>query len=137
MLKQLAHICIMSTDLAATERFYCDVFGLQKSFDFLKDGNLFGFYLVLENRTFIEVFLNTEASETGTPLINHLCLEVESIDAVIQHARSNGYEITDKEKGADNTWQAWIYDPSGVRIELFEYTAESSQFTGKDCIVNW
>lgn len=137
MLKQLAHVCIMSTDLEATERFYCDLFGLQKSFNFFKDGELFGFYLGMENKTFIEVFLNTEAAEIGTPLINHICLEVANMDTVIAHARANDYNITDKKKGVDNTWQAWINDPSGVRIELFEYTEESSQFTGNDCIANW
>ena len=137
MIKQLAHICIMSTDLAATEHFYSDLFGLQKSFNFYKDDKLFGFYLGMENKTFIEVFLNTEAAESGTPLINHMCLEVVDMDAVIAHARANEYDITDKKKGVDNTWQAWINDPSGVRIELFEYTEKSSQFTGKDCIANW
>ena len=137
MLKQLAHVCIMSTDLAATERFYCDLFGLQKSFNFYKDGELYGYYLGLENKTFIEVFINTEAAAGTHPLINHLCLEVTDMDAVIEHVRANGYEITNKKKGCDNTWQAWINDPSGVRIELFEYTTESAQFTGSDCIVDW
>ncbi len=137
MIKQLAHVCIMSNDLGKTEKFYCDLFGLKRSFNFYKESELFGFYLGLENRTFIEVFFNLDAHEGDNPLINHLCLEVENIDAVIEKARSHGYEISDKQKGVDNTWQAWIRDPSNVRIELFEYTSESSQFNGADCEVNW
>jgi glyoxylase I family protein len=137
MLKQVAHVCIMSTDLAATEAFYGDLFGLQKLFTFLKDGESIGFYLGLGNNTSIEVFLNREADSARHPLINHLCLEVDDMDAVISHVRASGHEISDKKMGCDNTWQAWITDPSGVRIELFEYTETSSQFTGNDCIVDW
>jgi lactoylglutathione lyase/glyoxylase I family protein len=137
MLKQLAHVCIMSHDLDATQRFYCDLFGLKRSFDFYKDGELFGFYLGLGNRTFIEVFHNANAVAGDTPLINHLCLEVDDMDATIAHVRANGYEISDKSFGCDNTWQSWITDPSGVRLELFEYTDNSSQFNGNDCIVDW
>jgi len=137
MIKQLAHVCIMATDLDLTERFYCKFLGLQKSFNFYKDGVLIGFYLGLENRTFIEVFLNSDAHKNNASLINHLCLEVSDIDLVIEQARANGYEITDKQKGVDNTWQSWMHDPSGVSIELFQYTANSSQFSGDDCIVNW
>jgi catechol 2,3-dioxygenase-like lactoylglutathione lyase family enzyme len=137
MLKQLAHVCIMSTDLEATERFYCDLFGLKKSFVFYKGDEVFGFYLGLENRTFIEVFFNGNTAVQDNTPINHLCLEVADLDAVIAHVRANHYEITDKKKGCDNTWQAWLNDPSGVRIELFEYTAVSSQFNGQDCQVDW
>ncbi|TIU37930.1 MAG: VOC family protein, partial [Mesorhizobium sp.] len=34
-------------------------------------------------------------------------------------------------------FQAWITDPNGVRIELFEYTAKSAQFTGGDRVADW
>lgn len=137
MLKQLAHVCILARDLAATERFYCDLLGLKKAFNFDKDGQIIGFYLGLGGRTFIEVFANEHVDAACRAVIDHLCLEVESMDAIIEHVRTNGYEITDKKLGCDNTWQAWLSDPGGVRIELFEYTAQSSQFTGVDCVVDW
>lgn len=137
MVKQLAHICIMSRDLAATQRFYCDLLGLERTFDFYKDGTLIGFYLGLGSRTFIEVFHNAQATTGATLLIDHLCLEVVDMDATIAHIRAQGYEISDKSFGCDNTWQSWITDPGGVRIELFEYTDASSQFSGNDCLVDW
>jgi len=70
-------------------------------------------------------------------IIRHLCLEVEDLDATIAEIRMNDWEITDKKFGCDNSWQAWITDPSGVEIELMQYTEESSQFTGKPCDVDW
>ena len=73
---------------------------------------------------------------TGTP-INHFCLEVERIDDAVAHIKSRGVPVTDKKFACDDTWQAWITDPNGVRIELFEYTAKSAQFVGGDRIADW
>lgn len=139
MIKQLAHVCIKATDLAATEQFYCGLLGMEKRFRFDKEGTIIGFYLGLGGRTFIEVFADEGAGNAvgKRPLIDHLCLEVDNIDATIDRVRAQGHGITDKKFGCDNTWQAWLSDPSGVRIELFEYTENSSQFSGVDCVVDW
>jgi lactoylglutathione lyase/glyoxylase I family protein len=137
MIKQLAHINIGSYDLEASENFYCKILGLEKIFEFIKNGELFGFYAGTGNTTFVEVFLEEERGETATTLLHHLCLEVEDLEAAITEIRSKGWEISDKKLGGDNSWQAWIRDPSGVLIELMQYTEKSSQFTGKPCDVDW
>ena len=90
---------------------------MEKIFEFIKDGELFGFYAGTGNTTFVEVFLEEEQGETATTLLHHLCLEVENLDAAITKIRSKGWEISDKKLGGDNSWQAWIRDPSGVPIE--------------------
>ena len=69
--------------------------------------------------------------------INHLCLEVESLDDAVAHVRGKGVDITDKKFACDDTWQAWVTDPNGVRIELFEYTDKSAQFVGGDRVADW
>ncbi|NBC03036.1 MAG: VOC family protein, partial [Bacteroidetes bacterium] len=79
MITRLAHICIHTQDLAATERFYCDVLGLEKGFDFIKDDALFGFYIKLGNDSFIEVFKGNPGSVGN---INHLAIETDDIDQV-------------------------------------------------------
>jgi catechol 2,3-dioxygenase-like lactoylglutathione lyase family enzyme len=137
MIKKLAHINIGSYDLKASEDFYCGVLGLEKTFDFIKDGEPFGFYAGAGEMTFVEVFIEDETKPAPTNLLHHLCLEVEDLDAAIDEVRAKGWEISDKQLGGDNSWQAWISDPSGVPIELMQYTKESSQFTGKPCIVDW
>ena len=133
MIKQLAHINIGSYDLNASEDFYCNILGLNKTFEFIKDGELFGFYAGAGNTTFVEVFLEEKREEITTTLLHHLCLEVEDLDATTSEIRMKGWEISDKKLGGDNSWQAWVTDPSGVQIELMQYTKESSQFTGRPC----
>ncbi len=137
MITRLAHVNLMSNDLAASQHFYCDILGLKKGFEFYKDGKLFGFYLETGDTTFIEIFTQDPLSDEQRPLINHLCLEVADLDAVIESIRATGWTITDKKRGCDQSWQAWITDPCGVRIELMQYTEQSSQFTSQPCQVNW
>ena len=135
--RQLAHVCIFTHDLAATEAFYTGPIGLTKTFDFVKDGQKIGFYLSLGARTFIEVFTNAEAPFAKTGQVNHLCLEVESIEAAVSALRTAGIDVSAPKYGIDDTWQAWLKDPSGTPIELFQYTAKSAQFIGGDRVADW
>ena len=137
IVKQLAHVCVLANDLAQTEHFYCTVLGLKKSFNFTRNGLVFGFYLDTGGRTWIEVFQRNQSTEAGMVRIDHLCLEVHDIDAAVQHLRAHGVEVTDPKIGVDETWQAWTRDPNGTRIELFAYTAKSAQFLGGDREANW
>ncbi len=135
--KQVAHACMMTHDLAASEHFYCEVLGLKKAFEFSKGGKKFGLYIEAGARTWIEIFQHSQAPFPTQGAINHFCLEVTSIDEAIKQIRAKGVEVTDKKYGVDDTWQAWINGPSGERIELFEYTAKSAQFVGGNRVADW
>lgn len=136
--KQIAHVCIFAHDLEETRRFYEDVLGLDTQFNFLRDGSLFGFYLNAGGRSHVEVFRKDASSFDESNQINHLCLEVEDLDAAIAHATSQGVTPTKPKKLAcDDTYQCWLTDPNGVKIELFEYTDRSAQFAGGDRIADW
>ncbi len=136
--KQVAHVCIFAHDLDVTRAFYEDVLGLDTAFNFLRDGKIFGFYLNAGGRSHVEVFHKNGTSFDEANQINHLCLEVESLDAAIAHVKSKGIEPTrPKKKGCDETYQCWLTDPNGVKIELFEYTDKSAQFTGGDRVADW
>ena len=137
LIKQVAHACIFAHDLDETERFYADVFGMEKVFSFTRNGAVIGYYLDAGGRTFIEVFEKAEAEFSEKNAINHICLEVHSMDETVTHIQSCGVSITEKSNGCDDTWQAWTQDPNGVKIELFEYTGESAQFVGRDRVAHW
>ena len=135
MIKAIAHICISTKDLHETEMFYCECLGLSKKFHFVRDGNVFGYYLQINESNFIEVFKADTVSSETKPLVKHFCLEVDDIDKTIKEIRDCGVTITDKKMGRDNSWQAWLTDPNGVRIELHQYTDKSSQVTENDCVM--
>ncbi|WP_244466918.1 VOC family protein [Devosia geojensis] len=139
LIKQVAHTCIFARDLDAVEAFYRDVLGVPPKFVFQRGDDKIGFYLDFGGRTFVEVFRKGESRFAETDQINHICLETEDLDALIAHVRSKGVTITDKKLGADGTWQAWTADPSGVKLEIFQYTPDSMQFgpDGAVCQVDW
>ena len=137
IIKKIAHTCIFAHDLDATEKFYRDVLGIEVIFRFMKAGKLIGYYLDAGGATHIEVFQKTDSLFAETNQINHICLEVTNMDEAIAQVLAHGVSALDKKLGVDGTWQSWLADPNGVKIELFEYTEKSLQFIGGECEVNW
>jgi glyoxylase I family protein len=135
MLTGLAHVCINASDLQEAEAFYCDALGFKRHFSFIRDGREFGFYLALPDGSYIEVFEEEGVSSPDKAVMKHICLETEDIDAFIATVRGKGIDITDKKVGGDKSWQAWLTGPDGVRIEIHQYTPESSQVTRADCVI--
>ena len=137
IIKKIAHACIFAHDLEATEKFYREVLGIEVVFRFMKAGKLIGYYLDAGDTTHIEVFHKAEAAFAETNAINHICLEVTNMDEAVAQVRARGVAALDKKLGVDGTWQSWLTDPNGVKIELFEYTDKSLQFIGGVCEATW
>ena len=135
MIKKLSHACFHSPNLEATRQFYGDLLGMPVQFEFLKDGELFGYYFDAGDGSFIEVFKG-ETEGVGS-YGRHFCFEVESIDQLIARFEAAGQKHNGKKMGADQSWQVWTTDPNGIPVEFQEYTPRSSQLTGKACIVDW
>ena len=57
----------------------------------------------------------------------HICLEVDDIRTTVERLRSKGIEVSEPKLGKDRSWQAWITDPDGNRIELHDYNPDSKQ----------
>ena len=131
---KFAHICIRTRDLAETVRFYTEALGLEKVFNFLRNGEVMGAYLRISDMNFIEVFEVPDV-ENHPSSISHLCLETDDIDAAATELRSRGVKVTDRKTGADGSYQVWFADPNGIQIELHQYTESSSQITGTDVTV--
>lgn len=129
MITKIAHLCLHSSDLSKSEEFYCGVLGMEKCFDFLREGKVFGLYIKAGGDTFIEIFESQQAA-TGEGAIKHICLETDNIDALYRLLKDSGFEVSEKKLGCDQTWQIWTSDPDGVKIEFHQYTPESMQFKG-------
>jgi lactoylglutathione lyase/glyoxylase I family protein len=149
VIKQLAHLCLKTSQLERMTAFYRDTLGATVKFRYLnRAGELIGCYVALGANTFVEIFDHADAhrrSQSAKPLepleeprdpwlmrYNHFCLQVEGLDAFVTRLESLGVTVTGRKTGNDRSRQAWVRDPDGNLIELQEYTAESRQFTGED-----
>src|SRR5215211_31553 len=61
-----------------------------------------------------------EADDSGSPLLNHIALLVDSARDVQERAETQGFEIDDV-KDAPNTLAVFLRGPAGVRIEYVEH----------------
>ena len=128
MIKAIAHVCFVCRDLDASIAFYRDKLGLKEAFDFVREnGQRFGVYLHVGGRNFVELFQGEHASGGAVPSYKHFCLEVDDIQATVAELRQKGLSTTDPSVGSDRSWQAWLTDPDGNKIELHAYTPQSKQ----------
>lgn len=149
MIKQLAHLCLKTSQLEVMTAFYRDILGAKVTFSYLnKAGQPIGRYFAFGQTTFLEIFDHADAhrrSNSPKPLepleeprdawlmrYNHFCLQIEGLDAYVALLESRGVTVTGRKTGNDRSRQAWVKDPDGNLIELQEYTAQSRQFTGED-----
>ena len=94
-------------------------------------------YLEITEGTFIELFDEegaTEFSLSGGHKFNyqHMALIVDDIHELHDKLVAAGVKIDRGPNfGMDLTWQMWIRDPDGNRIEWMQYTNESMQLAGR------
>jgi glyoxylase I family protein len=128
MITGMAHACFVVSDLERSLAFYRDQLDLPEAFSFINDaGHRHGVYLYLGERNFIELFEGTLGTPAEQQSYKHICLEVDDLEATVAAMRAQGVEVSDPKLGRDQSWQAWIADPDGNRIELHQYTPESWQ----------
>jgi len=128
MIRGLSHVCFFVTDLAASIDFYCDKLGLRKAFDLnILDGKIKGAYLHVGERTFIELFEGKPEPMPEGVSYRHFCLEVDDIQGMAQGLREKGVDVTEIKTGTDGSYQAWLSDPDGNRMELHQFTDQSRQ----------
>ena len=136
MIQSIGHICIMTTDLEETRKFYEDILKMPCKFKFIKNGVVMGYYFQINGSNFIEVF-EAEDPQINQSAIRHVCFEVRSIKPLRDHLKKSGLNVLEPKMGSDHTWQLWCKDPNGIDIEFQEYTDRSLQKVGGDCIVDW
>ena len=136
MIKSIAHVCLGAKDLKVAEGFFCGILGLKKQFLFKKNNRVIGFYLKVCDGNFIEIFQKDKVEKSDTHALRHFCLETRDIDGLYRKLKEYGAEPTEKKLGADGSWQIWATGPDGLAIEFHQYTKNSSQMTGKECVLN-
>ena len=72
-------------------------------------------------------FTGQPEQPTESQSFRHICLEVDDIQAMVYQLKKKDIEVSDPKLGMDHSWQAWVADPDGNKIELHDYTPESWQ----------
>ena len=128
---QLAHVALKVKDVDKSLDFYVKRLGLDEMFRLHREGKLWIVYLRITDDQYLELFpdgIGDRAPGRDTTGMNHLCLGVDDLDALIVELTRAGIKLTvNKKMGADYNYQAWIEDPDGNRIELMQIMPKAMQ----------
>lgn len=129
----VGHVAIKVTDLQRSLDFYVNKLGFPEMLRLFKDdGSPWLVYLRITDDQYLEVFpgaINDRAPGWDANGMNHMCLTVDDIDAVLAQVAAAGIELLLPLKTAlDGNRQAWLEDPDGNRIELMEMAPDSLQY---------
>lgn len=154
--EHLAHVAFNIHDMEKALRFYCEGLGLEHAYTVTFDdmvvrlredgaseeviqriqpmiGKPWHVYLKIAEGQFLELFYTYKDEPVFTDMAGkcgyqHLCLEVEDIHQAWKELVSKGVEPTSAiRRGIDRSYQFWIADPDGNRIEIMQYTKDSHQ----------
>jgi lactoylglutathione lyase len=123
--RAIAHWALKTSDVERLLGFYRDTLGFAEMMRLHRDdGRLWLVYLRLTDTQYLELFPEGDAGpapeETATA-VNHICLEVDSVDDTARWLEARGIAIWRAPKlGADGNRQCWIKDPDGNRIEFMQ-----------------
>ena len=123
MIKGIAHVCLASPDLAATERFYCEVLGLT---EIKRHKSPRGSELVFLQTPGSEELLEITCFPGSGPVqvqpdLTHLAFEVDDLAAFGQHLAAHGLKYSDgPTTSSSGTTFAFIDAPEGYEIELIQ-----------------
>jgi catechol 2,3-dioxygenase-like lactoylglutathione lyase family enzyme len=129
----LLHVAIKTNDLEATVRFYQEVLGLT-----LANRPDFGFpgaWIAVPTpvgEAIIHIYAGGPAlgkdgrAPSGTSAIDHLALACVGWDSTIERLKRHGLDWREFKVPGTTLWQIFVYDPSGVQLELtYDARAES------------
>jgi len=130
-IKSIGHVAIRVKDIQRSLDFYVNKLGFAEMFRLERDGKLWIIYLRITDTQYLELFLDAEGDRAPGEMaigLNHVCLECDDIDLVIQQITDQGISLfRPKKVGADHNTQAWVEDPDGNRIELMQIAPDAMQ----------
>jgi catechol 2,3-dioxygenase-like lactoylglutathione lyase family enzyme len=129
MLLSLDHVTVRSADFDRTEHFYCDVLGLRPG----PRPNIAvpGRWFYLGDEAVLHVLPRTaQAAHEAQGTIDHFALKADDPPAFEQRLRAAGQPFESR-RLADSTWQIFLTDPDGARVEL-SFEAGQGQAQAQD-----
>jgi len=131
MIRGIQHCALVVSDLERSRAFYGDVLGLEE----IGRPSIFEFagawfragsdevHLIVENDTTMRAGASAPANALGFGLVTHLAIEVDDLAAMLRRVSEHGVEPGGGPMPrGDGVDQAFIEDPDGYIVEVFERT---------------
>lgn len=128
-LQRMEHFLVLSDDIEATRWFYCDLLGLEEGFRPAMDFSGYWLYLGdtpcvhVADRSSYEAYardavMSVSQRAPGTGPVDHIAFSGDHHDEMAARLEAHGIDCEHNEIADVGLRQLFVYDPSGVRIEL-------------------
>jgi catechol 2,3-dioxygenase-like lactoylglutathione lyase family enzyme len=118
------HFTILTDDVPGTVAFYHDVLGLsagaRPNFDFP------GAWLYANGEPILHVIGGRPKSDLKAGVIDHMAFSAQGLAAVLGTLKSRSIDHICRRQVGSGTWQVFLYDPNGARVEL-DFDASESE----------
>ena len=114
--ERLDHINIRTPDLAATERFFVDILGLQRGWR--PSFNFPGTWLYCGEQAVVHLVGVTEKGSIENAALDHFAFYVRGFDDVVAKLKRHAYQFDARVVPDSGRRQIFMADPNGVRVEL-------------------
>lgn len=117
MLISLGHVTVRSADLERTERFYCGLLGMR--IGPRPAIPLPGHWYYLGDEAVVHVLLRRAgATHAAEGVIDHFAFDAVDRPAFEQRLEAAGQPFECRRLADSDTWQIFLTDPDGARVEL-------------------
>lgn len=126
------HVAIVVENFGEAFDFYTKKMGFKEGFTVKNDqGQPTLAYIQASRDTFIEI---VPANANRRPGLNHFGIHVADIKAYVAALKQRGVTVEEPRQGRGDSIVANATDPGGLRIEIFQFGADSLQ---GQAIANW
>ena len=117
MLLPLGHVTVLSADFERTEQFHCDLLGMRVGPR--PPISLPGRWLYVGQEAVLHVLpRDTDSPDDDVPVIDHFALNATDRAGFELRLQAAGQPFEGWRLANDDTWQIFLTDPDGVRVEL-------------------
>jgi catechol 2,3-dioxygenase-like lactoylglutathione lyase family enzyme len=117
------HFTILSDDLEATRKFYCDMLGFKvgKRPPF----NFPGWWLYVGETPILHVIGREKLGEVRAGVIDHMAFSATDLPGTVTKLKKAGIEYDLRRVAGGGVWQLFFFDPHGARVE-FDFPADET-----------
>ena len=117
------HFTVLSDDLEATKKFYCDLLGFEvgarPNFQFP------GYWLWVGDQPILHVIHRKQLNEVRAGVIDHMAFSASDVKGVKARFDAASVKYDLRRQKDSGIWQLFTYDPNGAKVELDFDPAES------------
>jgi catechol 2,3-dioxygenase-like lactoylglutathione lyase family enzyme len=111
------HFTVLSDDLEATRRFYCDLFGFKVGwrppFQFP------GWWLYADDDTpILHVIHSKDLPHDRGGVLDHMAFSAKDLPATVKTLKREGIDYELRRLPGGGIWQLFFHDPCGAKVEF-------------------